>query len=213
VNGQPAGKPLRVLVVEDQAMVLGALASLLDLEADITVVGTARSGSAACEWLAGHTADVVVTDIEMPDGDGLALTEWIRNEGRSEMVLLLTTFARPGYLQRALRAGAHGYLLKDAEPGDLLAALRAVAAGERVIAPGLAVQAATEVNPLTARERDVLTLAEEGHSSKAIGRRLHLSEGTVRNYLSEAISKMGASNRIEAARLARERGWLDRLAP
>jgi two-component system response regulator DesR len=205
--------PLRVLVVEDQTMVLVALAALLDLEPDIRVVGQLRSGNAARDWLAGASADIVVTDIEMPDGDGFALSEWLREQGRSERVIVLTTFARPGYLQRALRAGALGYLLKDGQPDDLLAAIRGVAQGRRVIAPGLAAEALLETNPLTARERDVLALAGEGHSSKLIARRLHLSQGTVRNYLSEAISKLGAANRIDAARRARDRGWLDPIGP
>jgi len=204
-------RPLRVLVVEDQTMVLAALATLLALEQDIDVVGQLRSGEAARRWLASASADIVVTDIEMPEGDGLALAEWLQTQKRDERVILLTTFARTGYLQRALRAGALGYLLKDAQPDELLSAIRSVARGTRVIAPGLAAEALVESNPLTARERDVLALAGEGHSSKSIARQLHLSHGTVRNYLSEAISKLGAANRIDAARRASAHGWLDRI--
>jgi two-component system response regulator DesR len=200
---------IRVLLAEDQAMVLGALAALLELEPDITVVGRARDGAEALAMTRRERPDVLVTDIEMPGTTGLELAQAVRQElGPAVKVVILTTFARPGYLRRALDAGASGYLLKDAPCEQLAAALRRVHAGGRAIDPVLAAEAWSDPDPLTDRERQVLRLAGEGCSSGEIGRRLHLSEGTVRNYLSEAISKVGAHNRVEAARLARVRGWL-----
>jgi two-component system response regulator DesR len=201
---------IRLLVAEDQRMVLGALAALLELEDDITVVGTAEDGEAALRLVAELDPDVVLTDIEMPGMSGLELAERLRtgSAGHKTRVIILTTFARSGYLRRALEAGAAGYLLKDAPAANLADAVRRVHAGQRAIDPELAAEAWTVPDPLTDRERQVLRLADEGLTSADIGMRLHLSEGTVRNYLSEAISKVGAANRVQAARLARERGWL-----
>lgn len=199
---------IRVLLVEDQGMVLGALAALLRLESDIEVVGTAGDAAAALELLDSAGADVVLTDIEMPGMSGLELAAEVRNLQPQVRVMILTTFARPGYLRRALDAGASGYLLKDSPAGELAEAIRRVHAGGRAIEPELAVAAWGEADPLTDREREVLRLAARGSSSAGIASELGLSQGTVRNYLSEAISKLGASNRVEAARIARDNGWL-----
>lgn len=199
---------IRVLLVEDQGMVLGALAALLGLEPDFEVVGTAGDGAEALKRLAETPADVVLTDIEMPGMSGLELAAEVREQHPGTKVMILTTFARPGYLRRALDAGASGYLLKDAPAGQLAQAIRRVHAGGRAIEPELAVAAWSEADPLTDRERQVLRLAGHGVSSAHIARELGLSQGTVRNYLSEAISKLGAGNRVEAARIARDNGWL-----
>jgi two-component system response regulator DesR len=199
---------IRILIVEDQAMVLGALSALLDIETDLEVVGEARTGAEALALAAQHRPDVVVTDIEMPGMTGLDLAAALRDAGLPARVIILTTFARPGYLRRALDVGASGYLLKDAPSEQLADAIRRVAAGGRAIDPTLAAEAWTEPDPLTDRERQVLRLADEGLSGSEIARQLRLSEGTVRNYLSESIGKLGARNRVEAARRARQKGWL-----
>ncbi len=199
---------IRVLVAEDQAMVLGALAALLDMEEDLQVVGKAADGLQAREMIDSESPDVVLTDIEMPRMSGLDLAEWIRRNQSGVRVIIVTTFARPGYLRRALDAGVRGYLLKDAPAEQLAQAIRNVHRGEREIAPELAAEAWAAENPLTRRERQALSLAGEGLSNAAIAEQLHLSEGTVRNYLSETIGKLEASNRIEAARIARRNGWL-----
>ncbi len=199
---------IRVVIAEDQALVRGALVALLALEPDIDVVAQAADGNAALAAIAEHTPDVIVTDIEMPEKSGLDLAVDIRARGSATRVIIVTTFARAGYLRRALEAGVAGYVLKDRPAAELAAAVRAVHAGRRVIDPELAVAAWTGSDPLTDRERTVLRLAADGLTSAAIAAQIHLSEGTVRNYLSEAISKTGGANRIEAARIARERGWL-----
>ena len=189
-------------------MVLGALGALLELEPDLTVAGTAADGDEALRLVETLTPDVLLTDIEMPGLSGLEVAAEIRRRGLASRVVILTTFARSGYLRRALDAGAAGYLLKDAPSATLADAIRAVHAGRRAIDPELAADAWGEPDPLTDRERQVLRLAGEGLANAEIAGRLHLSEGTVRNYLSEAIGKLGAANRVAAARLARERGWL-----
>ncbi len=199
---------IRILIAEDQAMVLGALSALLDIEPDLEVVAEARTGTEALALVRQHRPEVVVTDIEMPGMTGLDLAAALRDEPRPPRVLMLTTFARPGYLRRALDAGVSGYLLKDAPSSQLADAIRRVAGGGRVVDPSLAAEAWTEPDPLTDRERQVLRLADEGLSSLEIARQLKLSEGTVRNYLSESIGKVGARNRIEAVRIARQKGWL-----
>ncbi|MGE0043646.1 MAG: response regulator [Vicinamibacterales bacterium] len=199
---------IRVLLAEDQAMVRGALAALLDIEADIEVVGHAPDGLAALDLARRLRPDIVVTDIEMPGASGLDLAAALRNEGHGARVVIVTTFARPGYLRRALEAGAAAYLLKDAPSERLADAIRRVHAGLRVIDPELAAEAWSEADPLTDRERQALRLAADGLSTTDIAAALSLSEGTVRNYLSEAMSKLGAKNRVEAANLARARGWL-----
>jgi two-component system response regulator DesR len=201
--------PIRVVLAEDQAMVLGALSALLELEADITVVASAANGRDARDAVARLSPNVLVTDIEMPVMTGLELAAELRASHPSVRTIILTTFARPGYLRRALDAGARGYLLKDRPAAELADAVRRVHSGLRVVDPALATEAwNAEVDPLTDRERQILQRAGDGRSSTEIAAELHLSEGTVRNYLSEAIAKLGASNRVDAARIARVKGWL-----
>jgi two-component system response regulator DesR len=199
---------IRVLLAEDQAMVLGALGALIQMEPGLELVGKARTGDEALALALELQPDVVVTDIEMPGLTGLELAAELRRNGSAARVVILTTFARPGYLRRALEVGASGYLLKDAPSERLADAIRRVHAGLRAIDPELAAEAWSEPDPLTDRERQVLRLAAEGRSGAEIADTLGLSEGTVRNYLSEAVSKLGAKNRVEAARLARTKGWL-----
>lgn len=199
---------IRVVLAEDQSMVLGAIAALLDLEDDIQVVGRGSDGESALAAVREHRPDVLLADIEMPGMTGLELASAVHQEQPGCRVIILTTFARPGYLRRALDAGVRGYLLKDAPSERLAESVRQVHRGGRAVDPELAVSAWDEPDPLTDRERQVLRLAAEGRTGPQIAREIHLSEGTVRNYLSEAISKLGASNRVEAARIARRKGWL-----
>lgn len=199
---------IRLVLAEDQAMVRGALAALLRLETDFELLAEAGDGEAAWRAVREHQPDLLVTDIEMPVLTGLDLALKVQEAGLATRVVILTTFARAGYLRRALDAGVRGYLLKDAPSAQLAQALRQVHAGGRAIDPQLAVAAWGEDDPLTERERQVLRLAGEGVKSAEIAERLHLSQGTVRNYLSEAIGKLGAANRIEAYRTARAKGWL-----
>jgi two-component system, NarL family, response regulator DesR len=199
---------IRVLLAEDQALVRGALTALLELEDDIQVIYQAQNGKDALEQTKVLLPDVVLTDIEMPILSGLELCAEIQKLKLKIRVIIVTTFARAGFLRRALEAGAVGYLLKDAPASELAQAVRRVMAGARAIDPNLAAEAWSEADPLTDRERQALRLAAEGKTSFDIAGLLGLSEGTVRNYLSEAISKLGADNRIEAARIAREKGWL-----
>ena len=201
--------PIRVLLAEDQTMLRGALAALLNLESDITVIAQATNGREALKLARQHTPDVVITDIEMPERSGLELADDLKNAGPGPRVIILTTFARPGYLRRALDAGARGYLLKDRPASELAEAVRRVHAGMRAIDPALAAEAwSAERDPLSDRDRQILRRAGDGRSSGEIAAELHLSEGTVRNYLSDAIAKLGAANRVDAARIARDRGWL-----
>jgi two-component system response regulator DesR len=200
---------IRVVIAEDQALVLGALAALLKLEGDLDVVATAGNGKDALALCRQLRPDIVLTDVEMPQMTGLELAAQLAQEGLPCKVMILTTFARSGYLRRALAAGVRGYLLKDAPAETLAAAIRQVYDGGRSIAPELAIESwSGGQDPLSERERQVLRLAGEGRTSAEIARQVHLSEGTVRNYLSEAISKLNAGNRIEAYRLARDAGWL-----
>jgi two-component system response regulator DesR len=201
--------PIRVLIAEDQTMLRGALATLLDLEADITVVAQAVNGREALKLVLENAPDVVVTDIEMPERSGLELAADLKLAESKACVIILTTFARPGYLRRALEAGARGYLLKERPVSELAEAIRRIHSGLRAIDPDLAADAwDADEDPLSDRERQILRLAGEGRTSAEIANALRLSEGTVRNYLSEAITKLGANNRIDAARMARTRGWL-----
>ena len=199
---------IRVVIAEDQAMVRGALAALLKLESDIDVVGCAGDGVEAWELTRRLRPDVLVTDIEMPQQTGLELAKKVIDTGMPCKVVILTTFARPGYLRRALDAGASGYLLKDSPADKLADALRKVHRGGRAVDPELALDAWSEADPLSDRERQVLRLAGEGVAANDIAEQLGLSHGTVRNYLSEAIGKLGVENRIEAYRMARQKGWL-----
>lgn len=200
---------IRVILAEDQTLVLGALAALLSLEGDIDVVARVGDGVSALDAVREHKPDILLSDIEMPGLSGLDVAEAIARERLTTKVFIVTTFGRTGYLRRAMDAGVRGYLLKDAPADVLVAAIRKVAGGGRAIAPGLA-EAAWDApaNPLSDRERDVLRLADEGRSNKDIARTLDLSPGTVRNYLSEASAKLGAASRIEAGRIARDKGWL-----
>ena len=200
---------IRVILAEDQTMVLGALSALLELEPDITVVAQAANGREALTAVSRLAPDVLVTDIEMPQMTGLELAASLRTTHPSTRTIILTTFARPGYLRRALDAGARGYLLKDRPASELADAVRRVHRGLRVVDPALATEAwNAEPDPLTERERQILQRAGDGRSSIEIATELRLSEGTVRNYLSEAIAKLGASNRVDAARISRTKGWL-----
>jgi two-component system response regulator DesR len=200
---------IRVLLVEDQTMLRGALAALLDLEPDVTVVAEAMNGREALKLALKHQPDVVVTDIEMPERTGLELAADLKLSESKARVIILTTFARPGYLRRAMDAGAKGYLLKERPASELAQAIRRVNSGLRAIDPALAAEAwNADEDPLSDRERQILQRAGDGRSSAEIATELRLSEGTVRNYLSEAITKLGAANRVDAARIARARGWL-----
>ncbi len=189
-------------------MVRGALAALLDLETDITVIAQAIDGADALRLVDEHHPDVLITDIEMPNMTGLELASALHDRPQRPRIIIVTTFARTGYLRRALDAGVSGYILKDRPAEELASAVRRVHGGGRSIDPELAADSWTERDPLTDRERVVLRLAGEGLTSAAIANQLGLSDGTVRNYLSEAIGKVGGTNRIDAARLARTRGWL-----
>ncbi|MFG3555924.1 response regulator transcription factor [Micromonospora sp. NPDC047557] len=200
---------IRLLLAEDQGMMRGALALLLNLEPDIEVVAEAATGAQATEAALRVRPDVALLDIEMPDGSGLDTAAALRDQLPSCRVLILTTFGRPGYLRRAMEAGAHGFLVKDGPVQELAVAVRRVLAGERVIDPALAAAAlAAGPNPLSDREREVLVAAVDGATVADMAAALHLSESTVRNYLSAAIGKTGTRNRIEAARTARANGWL-----
>ena len=199
---------IRFLLAEDQGLVRGALAALLKLEPDLELVGEASDGEQAWRLLRDLQPDLLVTDIEMPGLTGLELAQRVQRHGLSTRVVIVTTFGRAGYLRRALDAGVSGYLLKDAPAERLADALRTVHRGGRAIDPDLAVEAWGESDPLTDRERQVLRLAGEGLGANEIAEQLNLSHGTVRNYLSEAIGKLGVGNRIEAYRLAHQKGWL-----
>ncbi|MBO8198924.1 response regulator transcription factor [Streptomyces smyrnaeus] len=200
---------IRLLLAEDQAMVREALAALLSLEPDIEIVAQVGRGDEVLDAVAAHRPDVALLDIEMPGLSGLDALEGLRATHPSLKVVILTTFGRPGYLRRAMESGADAFLVKDAPAAQLADAVRRVRAGERVIDPGLAAAALAEgASPLTDRERDVLSAAREGAANAEIAAALHLSHGTVRNYLSTAIQKTGARNRTEAVRIARDKGWL-----
>ncbi|MFB9068623.1 response regulator transcription factor [Pseudofulvimonas gallinarii] len=199
---------IRFVLAEDQGLVRGALAALLRLETDLQLVGEASDGEQAWRLLRDLKPDLLVTDIEMPGLTGLELAQRVQRHGLATRVVIVTTFGRAGYLRRALDAGVSGYLLKDAPAERLADALRTVHRGGRAIDPELAVEAWGESDPLTDRERQVLRLAGEGLGAQEIAEQLNLSHGTVRNYLSEAIGKLGVGNRIEAYRLAHQKGWL-----
>jgi two-component system response regulator DesR len=200
---------VRVLLAEDQAMVRGALSALLALEEDIEIVAEVARGDEVVPAALDSLPDVALLDIEMPGGDGLSAAAALKERLPSCRVVILTTFGRAGYLRRAMESGALGFLLKDAPASDLAAAIRRVVSGERVVDPGLAAAALSEgESPLTEREREVLATSANGATIEDIAAKLYLSEGTVRNYLSTAIKKLGARNRVEAARRAERKGWL-----
>jgi two-component system, NarL family, response regulator DesR len=200
---------IRVLIAEDQAMVRGALASLLALEDDIEVVAEVERGDAVLDTARAQRPDVALLDIEMPGLDGISAAAELAAEVPETRTLILTTFGRPGYLRRAIESGVQGFMLKDAPAEQLADAIREVSSGQRVIDPGLAAAAIADgVSPLTAREHDVLAAARNQATAAEIAGALYLSEGTVRNYLSSAIRKLRARNRTEAVRIAEEKGWL-----
>jgi two-component system response regulator DesR len=200
---------VRVLLAEDQAMVRGAIAALLNLEGDIEIVAEASRGDEVVPAALGSMPDVALLDVEMPGGDGLGAAAALREELPSCRVIILTTFGRAGYLKRAMEHGAAGFLLKDAPSSELAKAIHRVMQGERVVDPDLAAAALSAGdNPLTEREREVLAASEGGATIEDVAAELYLSEGTVRNYLSAAIKKLGTRNRVEAARLAERKGWL-----
>ncbi len=200
---------IRVLLAEDQAMVREALATLLGLQPDIEIVAQVGRGDEVVPTALAAQPDIALLDIEMPGMDGLAAAAALHEQLPACKVLILTTFGRPGYLRRAMSSGAVGFLVKEAPAAQLAVAIRRAVAGERVVDPALAVAALSEGdNPLTEREREVLAETASGRSIADIAATLYLSEGTVRNYLSEAIQKLGARNRVDAARIAEQRGWL-----
>ncbi|MFE6091612.1 response regulator [Streptomyces massasporeus] len=202
-------RPVRVLLAEDQGMMRGALALLLGMEDDIEVVAQVAAGDAILDAALAHRPDVALLDIELPGRSGLDAAADLRVRVPGCRVLILTTFGRPGYLRRAMEAGATGFLVKDGPVEELAAAIRRVLAGETVVDPALATAALSAgPNPLTTRERDVLKASADGATVADIAAGLHLSESTVRNYLSSAIGKTGTRNRAEALREARHQGWL-----
>ncbi|MCX5177134.1 MULTISPECIES: response regulator transcription factor [Streptomyces] len=202
-------RPIRILLAEDQSMVREALAALLGLEPDIEVRVQVARGDEVLAAARAHDVNVALLDIEMPGMTGIEAAAALHAELPALRIVILTTFGRPGYLRGAMEAGASAFLVKDAPAAQLAAAVRKVLQGERVIDPTLAAAALAEgANPLTDREREVLREAENGATNAELAARLHLSQGTVRNYLSTAIQKLAARNRAEAVRTAREKGWL-----
>jgi two-component system response regulator DesR len=200
---------IRILLAEDQAMVRGALTALLRLEVDMEVVAEVSGGDQVLEAAMQSQPDVALLDVEMPGGDGLSAAGALHKSLPSCRIVILTTFGRSGYLRRAMESGAVGFLLKDVPADQLALAIRRVMAGERVVDPDLALSALSDGdNPLTGRERDVLNASLDGASIAEIATQLYLSEGTVRNHISTAIQKLNGQNRIEAAHLAKEKGWL-----
>ncbi|MFA4896187.1 MULTISPECIES: response regulator transcription factor [Microbacterium] len=200
---------IRLVIVDDQAMLRGALAALLDLEEDLTVVGVAADGDEAVQVVARTEPDVCLMDIQMPGMDGIAATRAVRSANFDTRVLIVTTFARPGYLRSALDAGASGFVVKDAPAEQLADAVRRVHAGMRVVDSALAEASLFDgANPLSEREQQVLRLAADGRSAAAVASEIFLSAGTVRNNLSAAIGKVGAANRAQAVRIAQDKGWI-----
>jgi len=201
--------PIRLVIVDDQAMVRGALTALLELEDDLTVVGVAGDGADAVRVVAETAPDVCLMDIQMPGMDGIAATRSVRAANAGTRVLIVTTFARPGYLRAALDAGASGFVVKDAPAEQLADAVRRVHSGLRVVDSALAEASVFEgANPLSEREQQVLRLAADGRSAAAIASEVFLSAGTVRNNLSAAIGKVGGANRAQAVRIAQDKGWI-----
>jgi len=199
---------IRLFIAEDQRMLLGALGSLLELEADMKVVGQAMNGADALSAILELEPDVCLMDIEMPVMNGLEVAEELARREASCKVIILTTFARPGYFERAVKIGVHGYLLKDGEIDELADAIRKVISGKRVFSHELAFTVIREENPLTTKEQEILRLAALGKTTKEITSEFYLSSGTIRNYISEIIHKLDAKNRTEAAAIAEKKGWL-----
>ncbi|WP_460779316.1 response regulator [Microbacterium shaanxiense] len=208
-GGDLVTDPIRLVIVDDQAMLRGALTALLELEDDLTVVAVAGDGEDAVRAVADTAPDVCLMDIQMPGMDGIAATRAVRAASAATRVLIVTTFARPGYLRAALDAGASGFVVKDAPAEQLADAVRRVHAGLRVVDSALAEASVFEgANPLSEREQQVLRLAADGRSAAAIASEVFLSAGTVRNNLSSAIGKVGAANRAQAVRIAQDKGWI-----
>lgn len=196
---------IKIVIAEDQKMLLGALAALLDLEDDISVVGVASNGEDAVKLVHQHEPDICIMDIEMPLKSGLEAAEELKGLGCK--VIILTTFARSGYFARAVKAGVHGYMLKDSPSDELANAIRSVMEGKRIYASELVDEVYSEENPLTERESEVLVLMSEGKSTKEIAGQLFITTGTVRNYISSILDKLDVSNRIEAITRFKEKGW------
>ncbi|WP_199530244.1 response regulator transcription factor [Pseudoalteromonas sp. bablab_jr010] len=199
---------IRVYLVEDQALVRGAVAALLGLDENVQVIGQAENGKVALAEIPKCKPDIVLTDIEMPELSGIELAEKLAIEKSESRIVIMTTFSKAGYIRRSLDAGVKGFILKEASSDSLILALKKVMSGHKVIDPELVLSALDDRDPLTEKERASLKLAAEGLKTQMIAAKLYLSEGTVRNYLSEAISKLNASNRIDAARIAKRKGWL-----
>jgi len=199
---------IKIMIAEDQRMLRGALGSLLDLEDDIEVIGEVENGKEALTFILKEKPDVCLLDIEMPLMSGLDVVEELNRLGSNCKIIILTTFARPGYFERAVKAGVHGYMLKDGSSDELADTIRKVMKGKREYAPELVFGSMKDGNPLTDREKEILKLAAEGKTAKEIASELFLSPGTVRNYISEVISKLQVKNRIEAITVAEEKGWL-----
>lgn len=196
---------IRIVLAEDQRMMLGALGSLLDLEEDMEVVGKASNGEEAIALVEKHEPDICIMDIEMPLKSGLDAAEILKNH--SCKIIILTTFARSGYFERARKAGVSGYLLKDSPSEDLAASIRSIMAGRRIYAPELVDLAYADENPLTEREQEVLKLVADGRNTKEIANELFITTGTVRNYISTILDKLEVGNRIEAISRFKEKGW------
>lgn len=207
-EGRASGS-IRLLLADDQDLVRGGLAALLSLEPDLEVVAEVGRGDEVLEAVRQHSPDVALLDIEMPGLDGIEAARQVNESSLACQSLIVTTFGRPGYLRRAMDAGASGFVVKDTPAAQLAQMVRRVAAGERVVDPTLAADSlAGGINPLTEREQEVLRAAREGGTTRKLAQRLHLTEGTVRNHLSSAIGKTEADNRHDAVRVAVERGWL-----
>ena len=198
-----------ILIVEDQSLVRDAIAMLLSLEDDLTIIGKCSNGQEAIEYLNNNPAPhIILSDIEMPLVSGLDLAAHVTKQSLRTKVILMTTFSKPGYIKRALSLGVKGFILKESDSDYLIDAIHKVSAGDKVISPELAIMALDDNNPLSQKEMSALKLASDGLKTQAIAQQLFLSEGTVRNYLSEAISKLDATNRVDAARIAKQKGWL-----
>ncbi|AFT79476.1 DNA-binding response regulator, LuxR family protein [Alteromonas macleodii str. 'Black Sea 11'] len=198
-----------ILIVEDQSLVRDAIAMLLSLEDDLTIVAKCSNGQEAINYLNDNpTPHIILSDIEMPLVSGLDLAAYVTKQSLSSKVVLMTTFSKPGYIKRALSIGVKGFILKESDSDYLIDAIHKVSAGDKVISPELAIMALDDNNPLSQKEMSALKLASDGLKTQAIAQQLFLSEGTVRNYLSEAISKLDATNRVDAARIAKQKGWL-----
>lgn len=199
---------IKIVIAEDQRMLRGALRSLLNLEDDLEVIGNAENGKEALDKILALEPDVCLLDIEMPLLSGLDVAEEIKRRNSSCKIIILTTFARPGYFERAVKLGVNGYLLKDGSSDDLADSIRMIMKGKNEFAPELIFGSLQDENPLTKREQEVLRLVAKGKTMKEVSRELYLSSGTVRNYMSEIISKLGANNRITAISIAEEKGWI-----